>query len=373
LDGQPLNGVRVLDFTVMGPGPFGSMLLAAWGADVITVVRPDAAPLPIAGAPYDVGKRRIALDLKNPEGVELARQLAGSAEVVLESFRPGVMEKLGLGPTELMAINSALLYVRVTGYGQSGPYANRAGHDINYLAVTGALSVMGSVEPTPPLQLLGDLAGGGLGTLLGVLLGLRLREQTGRGTVIDTSIVDAVAQLFHSTAGREDPSFGVSLLNGSAPFYTTYVCSDGRRMSVGAIEPHFYDNLLRAMGFDDPVLRANQRDLATWPETKALLAQRFATKTRDEWDLILSASDTCAAPVVEVGELSSDPHLTARDVYVRGDDGFHTVRSPRLDASLPAPHLIVEPSATTAILTGLGVTADQVERLRAEGIVADPR
>jgi alpha-methylacyl-CoA racemase len=370
--GQPLDGVRVLDFTVMGPGPFGSMLLAAWGADVITVVRPNAAALPIPGAPYDVGKRRIAVDLKPTQGVDLARQLASQADVVLESFRPGVMEKLGLGPVDLTTANPKLIYVRVTGYGQSGPYADRAGHDINYLAVSGALSVLGSEEPTPPLQLLGDLAGGGLGVLLGVLLGLRLREQNARGTVVDTSIVDAVAQLFYSTAGRADPTFGVRMLNGSAPFYTTYVCADGRRMSVGALEPHFFANFLQAMGIDSPELRAAQHDVAGWPAMKALLAQRFATKPRDQWDELLAGSDTCTAPVVEIDELPADPHLSARCVYVDGAAGRRAVRAPLLDAAPPAPYLTAQPSATTQILRGLGLTADEIDRLRADRVVADP-
>ena len=368
---QPLGGVRVLDFSVMGPGPFGSMLLASWGADVIAVVRPGAAELPVSGAPYDVGKRRIALDLKRPEGLELARRLAREADVLMESFRPGVMEKLGLAPAELMAANPSLLYLRVTGYGQSGPYARRAGHDINYLAVSGALSVMGGTEPMPPLQLLGDLAGGGVSALLGVLLGLRIREQTGSGTVVDTSIVDSVAQLLYSTAGRADPSVGVRMLNGTAPFYTTYVCSDGRRMSVGALEPHFFANLLEAMGIDEPRLVAEQHNVTLWPAMRSLLAARFASKSRDEWEQLLSRSDVCVAPVVELGELAADAHLSARDVYVWGDDGLRMVRAPRLDNAAPSD-LTVAPSATTEILIGLGLSRAQIDRLRTEGIVGDP-
>jgi alpha-methylacyl-CoA racemase len=367
----PLRGVRVVDFSVMGPGPFGSMLMASWGADVIAVVRPDAAGFPIAGAPYDVGKRRIALDLKRPEGIEVARRLAGQADVLMESFRPGVMEKLGLAPAGLMESNPSLVYVRVTGYGQSGPYARRAGHDINYLAVSGALSVMGSAEPTPPLQLLGDLASGGVSALLGILLGLRIREQTGSGTIVDTSIVDSVAQLLYSTAGRADPSVGVRLLNGTAPFYTTYECADGRRMSVGALEPHFFANLLAAMGIDEPAFLAEQHNPASWPAMRSVLAARFATKSRDEWEQILSQADVCAAPVVGLDELASNPHLSSRDVYVWGREGLRMVRAPRIEGAEP-PDLEATPSATTEILSGLGLSVAEIARMRAEGIAADP-
>lgn len=366
---QPLHGLRVVDFTQMGPGPFATAILTAWGADVISVVRPLELEAALHNPHFDTGKRRIGLDLKKPAGQRIARSLASRADVVMEAYRPGVMERLGLGPEDLRHENADLIYLRLTGYGQTGPYAHRAGHDVNYLAVSGALSVIGRDEPSPPLAMLGDFAGGGLTAVLGVLLALRGRDRAGGGTVIDTAIVDGVAQLFYSTAIQGSASGRVRLLNGTAPFYATYCCADGRRMSVGALERRFFANLLDALELDEPQFLERQYDEQFWPTIRAALTARFVSRTRDEWVKILDATDTCTAPVVEVDEVTEHPHLAARETY-SFDGGVRVRRAPRL-ANVPAVDLRSEPTppATTDVLHLLGYGDEQIAQLRLDGVL----
>jgi alpha-methylacyl-CoA racemase len=369
---QPLHGVRVLDFTQMGPGPFATAILATWGADVISIVRPLEVEAMLGGDHFGTGKRRLELNLKSAAGSHLARTLARTADVVMEGFRPGVMERLGLGPTDLRREHEELIYLRLTGYGQTGPYAQRAGHDINYLALSGALSVIGRGEPAPPMAMLGDFAGGGLTAIVGILLALRERDRTDVGTVIDAAIVDGVAQLFYSTAIQGASSSRRRLLDGTAPFYTTYCCADGRRISVGALESRFFTRLLELLEIEDPDFVIRQYDEQMWPTMRTALTSRFVTKSRDEWTKILGEADTCTAPVIEPDEVTEHPHLAARETYST-DDGIRVGRAPRLE-NVPQVDLYpsATPSATTAILTALGLTAAEIDDLRSTGVVADP-
>ena len=370
--GLPLSGIRVLDLTQMGPGPWATSFLAAWGADVITVARPQEVEVHLSSAHYDAGKRRIELNLKSPQGVDLARRLASGADVLLEGFRPGVMERLGLGPEELRSDHDRLIYVRLTGYGQEGPYAQRAGHDINYLAVSGALSAIGRGEPAPPMAMLGDFAGGALHAVIGVLLALRTRECTGIGDVVDAAIADGVSQLFYSTAIQGSGGSRVKLLDGTAPFYTAYPCSDGRRISVGALESRFFVRLLELLEIDEPDFIARQYDEELWPRMREAFAERFGRKSRDKWVSILADQDTCVAPVLEPNELSDDPHNAARMTYVR-NGGLEVARAPRL-AGVPRGVWHVQPtgSATRSVLLELGLNSAEIESLADVGVVGPP-
>lgn len=370
---KPLTGVRILDFSALGPGPFCTMLLAAWGADVISVERPGNADPDLNSAHYNVGKRCFQLNLKATEGGDIARRLAAEADIVFESFRPGAMERLGLGPDDLRAANPGLIYVRLTGYGQTGPYAQRAGHDINYLATSGALSVIGRGEPAPPLALLGDFAGGGLTTAFGVMLALRTRDRTGLGTVLDASIVDGVSVMMYSTAIRGLDPPRVQLLDGTAPFYTTYPCGDGRRMSVGALESRFFVQLLACLGIDRPDFVRGQFNSDLWPEMRELFGAAFASKPRDEWVTVLGSADTCTAPVLTVDELADDPHLAARGTYRRDGDMLRVALAPRVDGQ-PVDSFPEAPLAGSgaAILAGLGFDSGQIKQLRSRGVIGEP-
>lgn len=372
-EAKPLTGVRILDFSALGPGPFCTMLLAAWGADVISLDRPGNADPELDSAHHNVGKRCFQLNLKTTEGGDIARRLAAEADIVFESFRPGAMERLGLGPDDLRATNPGLIYVRLTGYGQTGPYAKRAGHDINYLATSGALSVIGRGEPAPPLALLGDFAGGGLTTAFGVMLALRTRDRTELGTVLDASIVDGVSTLMYSTAIRGLDPARIRMLDGTAPFYTTYPCGDGRRMSVGALESRFFVQLLSCLGIDRPDFIRDQFDITLWPEMRELIGAAFAGKPRDEWVTILGSADTCTAPVLEVDELAGDPHLAARGTYRKDGDMMRVAIAPRVDGR-PVDSFPVAPLAESGenILAGLGFDTTQIEQLRSRGVIGSP-
>lgn len=369
-ESSPLTGVRVLDFSALGPGPFCTMLLAAWGADVISIDRPGSSDPELNTAHFDVGKRCVQLDLKSAEGREIARRLAAEADVVFEGFRPGAMERLGLGPQDLREVNPGLIYVRLTGYGQDGPYAQRAGHDINYLAISGALAVIGRGEAAPPLAMLGDFAGGGLTTAFGLMLALRTRDRTGVGTVLDASIVDGVSMLMYSTAIRGLDPARVRMLDGTAPFYTTYPCADGRRLSVGALESRFFVQLLGCLGIDRPDFVGGQFDIRLWPEMRELIGARLASKPRDEWAAVLGTADTCTAPVLEADELAGDPHLTARGTYRKEGDTLRVAVAPRLDSG-PLPCLPPPPRGQDGedILAGLGFDAARIEELRSRGVI----
>jgi alpha-methylacyl-CoA racemase len=373
----PLEGIRVLDLSGLGPAPFATMMLADFGASVLSVRRPDPMPFDPAAA-MSRGKDVIGLDLRLPLGQATARRLAKSVDVFVEGFRPGVMERLGLGPETLIADNPGLIYARLTGWGQSGPYAKRAGHDINYLAISGALKTIGDERPVAPPGLLGDLANGSYTMVIGVLMALVERQRTGRGQVIDAAIVDGASYMLGAMFGElelglwdGDPEH--ALLGGSAPFYGTFACADGKWFSVGAIEQKFYAAMLTILGLHDvdPTAEA-QMDRDQWPDLKARVAAAFKTRPQAEWTDLFGAVDSCGAPVLEIGDLAEDPHNAARGTITEDAVGVLTVApAPRLSAH---PGLIthINPRssrATSEVLADAGFSADEIETLVAEKTV----
>jgi alpha-methylacyl-CoA racemase len=329
----PLSGLRALEFAGIGPGPHAAMLLANLGVEVLRVDRPggNGYPNPIV----DHGLSAIVIDIRTDAGRERCLSVAEQVDVVIEGNRPGVMERLGLGPDEMLQRNPRLIYGRMTGWGQTGPLAHSAGHDINYIALTGALAAIGgSGEPAqPPLNLVGDFGGGSMLLALGIAAALFERERSGKGQVIDAAIVDGVASLMTFFAGLV-PSGAISLdrrqnfLGGAAPFYRCYLCADGKEISVGAIEPKFYAELLERIGVSADFKRDQMR-AASWPERSQQLAAVFATKTRDEWCSLLEGSDACFAPVLTLEESFAHKHMQAREVYVEHAGQHHAAAAPR--------------------------------------------
>lgn len=370
----PLTGIRVLDLSALGPGPFCSMLLADFGADVITVERPQAPPFDPAKY-LSRGKRSVIVDLRGPRGPEVIAKLADTCDVLLESNRPGTMERRGLGPDALRARNPQLIYTRLTGWGQDGPYSARAGHDINYTAVAGTLGVVGADEPIPPLALVGDLAGGSLTAALGIVMALFERTVTGQGQVIDAAIADGAAllnmtQLAELSAGVW-PGRGKHLLSGSAPFYGVYACSDGRYFAVGAIEPKFYVEFLNALGISDVGVNM-QMDSAGWPLLRERIAAIFAGKPRSYWTEAFAAIEGCGSPVLDLDELVDDPHLRARGtICASNDETITAAPAPRLSRSpgmiRPAPQ--TRGGDTRTVLRESGFTDAQVDELITDGTV----
>lgn len=333
----PLAGVRVLELGGIGPGPFAGMLLADLGADVVRIERRGRATL-FPGTPSQNllhrGKRSIDLDLKSGNGLRTAQDLVVRADAVIEGFRPGVAERLGLGPTECLAINPALVYGRMTGWGQDGPLAQTAGHDINYIALTGALHAIGAADGPPqiPVNLLGDFGGGGTYLVIGLLAGLHAAAATGKGQVVDAAIVDGVSHLLAGTharvaSGTWADERGANLLDGGAPFYAVYETADGRHMAVGALEAPFYRALIAGLGIDvDPDL---QHDRATWPQLRAKIAEAFKSRTQAQWTDIFATTDACVSPVRSLHEAARDPHLAARGSVTALDGLLQPGRAPR--------------------------------------------
>jgi alpha-methylacyl-CoA racemase len=337
----PLRGLRIVEFAGLGPAPFAAMLLADMGADVVRIARPDASPLD----EHDIverGRRVVRIDLKSRDGVAAALPLLDRAEVLLEGFRPGVMERLGLGPDVLLGRNPRLVYGRMTGWGQHGPLATTAGHDIDYIALSGALHTIGEAgrAPVPPLNLLGDFGGGAMYLVVGILAALLEAKSSGRGQVVDAAIVDGAASLLtfiHAAMARGEwrDERGGNLLDGGAPFYTTYRCADGEYIAVGALEPQFHALLLERLGLP-PELFENRSNPADWPQLKELMREAFATRTRAEWCALLEGTDACAAPVLGLGEAKAHPHIAARKV-------FETLGG--IPCPAPAPRFSRTPSA----------------------------
>ena len=336
----PLAGVRVVEFAGIGPGPFAGMLLGDLGADVVRVDRPGGTALGVDPA-YDVtnrNKRSVLVDLKSPAGPGLVLGLAARADVLIECWRPGVAERLGIGPHECLARNPRLVYGRMTGWGQDGPLAHRAGHDIGYIATTGTLGMVGSpgAPPAIPANLLGDYAGGSMYLVVGVLAALHHARATGTGQVVDAAIVDGVTHLgtmIHSmlAAGAWQDRPGVNLLDGGAPFYAVYRTADGGHMAVGALEPQFYAEFAALLGLGDAA--PDRSDPARWGELRELIAARFATRTRQEWTDVFEGTDACVAPVLSLGEAAGHPHLTARGTYAEVDGIRQPAPAPRLSAT----------------------------------------
>lgn len=359
-----LAGVRVVDVSGLAPGPFASMILADHGAEVVSVLRPSGDPV---AHNFARGKTVVTADLRDPQGREFLRRLCGRADVFVEGSRPGVMENLGLGPETLCGADPRLIYVRLTGYGQSGPLRRRAGHDINYLALSGPLGAIGLTEPVPTLNLLGDFASGSLMAVLGITFALLHRARTGRGQVVDAAIVDGAALLstsqLASVAQGEWSGLGRSMLSGAAPFYGVYRCRDGRWFSVGAYEPKFYANLLRVLDIDADLDR--QHVTTTWPQLRGQMAEVFATRTRDEWTDAFADVDACAEPVLDMAELAGHPHLAARGTVVARDGRVEAAPAPRLSDSPGRPGEPPEAvtDSTRRLMLSVGYSTAEADRL----------
>jgi alpha-methylacyl-CoA racemase len=337
----PLAGLRVLEFEAIGPGPFAAMMLADMGADVLLVDRPTASDLGLQRERrHDVmlrGRRSVTLDLKSPGGTEAALRLAEKADAIVEGFRPGVMERLGLGPEVMLARNPRLVYGRMTGWGQDGPLAARAGHDINYIALSGVLHAIGRAgeAPVPPLNLVGDFGGGGLLLAFGIACGVIEARGSGRGQVVDAAMVDGaslLATMFSGmlASGQWNEARGVNALDSGAPWYDTYATSDDKYVAIGAIEPKFYSTLLERLGLDPASLPA-QHDRAGWPVLRQRLAERFASHTRDEWCTTFDGADACFAPVLTFTESRHDAHRVARGGTIEIDGIAQPAPAPRFD------------------------------------------
>jgi alpha-methylacyl-CoA racemase len=378
----PLQGVRVIEIASLAPAPFGCMILSDLGADVLRVDRAELCG-PAAGAstdPLSRGRRSIGLNLKDPEGVQLLLRLTEDADVLVEGFRPGVAERLGFGPDVCKQHNPRLIFARMTGWGQDGPLAQTAGHDIDYIAVSGVLHGIGRAgqRPVPPLNLLGDFGGGGMLLVIGVLAALVERERSGLGQVIDAAMVDGSALLntflyglISGGAWREER--GTNLLDGGAPFYDTYETSDAQHVAVGAIEPKFYAELLAGLGLGDADL-PDQYDRAGWPVLRNRLTEAFLQRTRDEWAEAFSGSDACVAPVLAPGEAPHHPHCAARGTFLNGDNGDGVVQpapAPRFGRTgCDTPRAPGRPGADTgAVLGDLGLSGEQIAGLRGAGTV----
>jgi alpha-methylacyl-CoA racemase len=334
----PLEGLTVVEVAGIGPGPFCAMLLADLGADVVRVQRPGGHPDGWGANPVlDRGRRRIVeADLKTPDGVETVLDLVAGADALVEGFRPGVMERLGLGPAECLARNPRLVYGRMTGWGQDGPYAQTAGHDITYLATTGALHAIGRRDaPTVPLNIVGDFGGGGMLLAFGLLAAVWRAGRTGRGQVVDAAIVDGVAALTGMVHGSLAQGGWIdereaNLLDGGAPFYDTYACADGRHVAVGALEPKFFRALIERLGIaDDPAFAGDHLDPAGWPAIRERLTAAFASRPRDAWADVFAGTDCCVAPVLTFAEAAQDPHNVARGTFRLVDGHVQPAPAPR--------------------------------------------
>jgi alpha-methylacyl-CoA racemase len=371
----PLDGLRIVELAAIGPVPFAGMMLADLGADVLRVdrVRSDRPMEP--HRILDRGRRSVALDLKDPRAVEVALRMAEASDVLIEGFRPGVAERLGIGPGPCRERNPRLIYARMTGWGQDGPLAGAPGHDINYLALTGALDAIGPAggAPVPPVNLLGDFAGGGLLMVAGILAALYERERSGVGQVVDAAIVDGVAGLMSmvlgmAATGQWRSERGTNVLDGGAPFYAVYACADGGYVAVGALEEPFYQALLHGLDLD-PAGLPDRWDPAGWPELRRAFGDRFARRGRDEWLAVFAGTEACVTPVLTVAEAAGHPHQRARETYLTDDGLVQPAPAPRFSRtaarlSRPAPG---PGQHTREILAEYGLSAADIEALLADG------
>ncbi len=379
----PLQGITVLEIAGIGPGPFCAMLLADMGADVIRVDRaaqvmggdPESPPADVLNR----GRRSIGVDLKSPDGVETLLSLVERADVLMEGFRPGVTERLGIGPDDCFARNPKLVYGRMTGWGQDGPYSQAAGHDINYIALAGALDPIGrrGEAPVPPLNLVGDFGGGGMFLAFGIVCALLEAQRSGKGQVVDAAMVDGAAVLttmFHAfrAMGIWNDERGTNMLDTGAHYYDVYETRDGKYVSIGSIEPQFYAELLELSGLGEQDDLPHQQDREQWPAMKERLAAIFATKTRDEWCDIMEHTDVCFAPVLSLGEAPAHPHNVERATFVDHHGVVQPAPAPRFSRTEPE---IRRPPAhagqhTDEVLAEFGLDADRVAKLRSTGAVS---
>ena len=372
----PLHGVKIIEFAGIGPGPFCAMLLSDMGAEVVRIDRKGGR----GANKFDItsrGRRSIALDLKKPEAVETALKLVARADALLEGFRPGVMEKLGLGPEVALKRNPKIVYGRMTGWGQTGPLSQAAGHDINYIALTGALHGIGrkGETPVPPLNLVGDFGGGALYLAFGMACALFEARGSGKGQVIDCAMTDGAASLMSmfygfKAMGMWSDDKGSNLLDGGAHFYDTYETADGKWISLGSIEPQFYALLLEKAGLNDPDFQA-QMDRSRWPSLKEKIARVIATQTRDHWDKLMEGTDVCYAPVLSLAEAPNHAHNKARATFIEIDGVVQPAPAPRFSRTKPE----VQGSAPTAgqhndqILNEWGFSSGDIAALKSAGAI----
>jgi alpha-methylacyl-CoA racemase len=377
----PLTGVRVLELAGIGPGPFCGMLLADMGADLLRIDRLEGTDLGLPLEPkFDVmarGRRSIALDLKKPQSIETVLALAEKADALIEGFRPGVTERLGLGPDACFAHNPRLVYGRVTGWGQDGPLAQAAGHDINYIAISGALHAIGRAgeAPVSPLNLVGDFGGGAMYLAFGIACALLEARTSGRGQVVDAGMSDGAASLMaifygRLAAGKWLDARGVNTLDGGSPWYAVYETADGKHIAIGAIEGRFYAELVKRLGLD-PATLPGQHERARWPELRAAFAAAFKAKTRDEWCKLLEGTDVCFAPVLSLAEAPMHPHNRARGTFVERDGVTQPAPAPRFsrtpgEVARSAPQ---RGQGGAAALADWGFDAASIAKFRADGAV----
>jgi alpha-methylacyl-CoA racemase len=377
----PLHGLKVVEMVGIGPGPFCAMMLADMGAEVIRIdkkVGAESKPRSL-DSKFDVlarGRRSLALDLKHPQAQQVVLQLIAQADALIEGFRPGVMERLGLGPDRCLERNPRLVYGRMTGWGQTGPLAHAAGHDINYIALSGMLHAIGRANdsPPPPLNLIGDFGGGAMMLAFGIVCALLEAQRSKRGQVIDAAMTDGSALLGAliyglKAGGRWSVVRGANLLDGGAHFYDTYECADGKFVAIGSIEPQFYAELLRLTGLEDEDFKS-QMDSRTWPALKQKLAARIKTKTRDEWCAAMEGTDVCFAPVLDINEAPLHPHNQARKSFIEIDGVVQPAPAPRFSRTSPEASA---PPATSGqhseeILRAWGFSEEHIARLKVAGV-----
>jgi alpha-methylacyl-CoA racemase len=379
----PLTGYRIIEIAGIGPGPFAAMLLSDMGAEVIRVERAQNVRGPAPDTPHfdalQRGRRNVALDLKHPDGAATLLDLVSGADALIEGFRPGVMERLGVGPDACLARNPKLVFGRMTGWGQDGPYALAAGHDINYISLAGALAHFGRAgeAPVPPLNMVGDFGGGGMFLAFGVVCALLEAQRSGQGQVVDAAMVDGTAVLMtmfwamKSIGLHDENRRGTNLLDTGAPFYDAYECSDGNYVSFGSIEPQFYAELLRLTGLDQDAEFLRQHDRPNWPHLKERLAERVRTKTRDEWCALMEHTDVCFAPVLTMSEAAEHPHNKARSTFVEIAGITQPAPAPRFSRSVPdMPTPAAHPGQhSRQVLLDWGLASARVDELLASGAV----
>ena len=377
----PLSGYRIIEIAGIGPGPFAAMLLSDMGAEVVRVERAQNVRGPAQDKPYpDVslrGRRNIALDLKNPDGAATLLDLVEKADALIEGFRPGVMERLGVGPDECLARNPKLVFGRMTGWGQDGPYSQAAGHDINYISLAGALAHFGrqGEAPVPPLNMVGDFGGGGMFLAYGVVCGLLEAQKSGQGQVVDAAMVDGTAMLMAMFWGMkangafDEDNRGTNLLDTGSHFYDAYRCADGEYISLGSIEPQFYAELLKLTGLDSDPEFARQMDKDLWPHLKTRIRQVFETKTRDEWCKIMEHTDVCFAPVLTMSEAAEHPHNIARNLIIDVGGVPQPAPAPRFSRTVPT--VDSQPAwpgqHSREVLVDWGLPAERVDAVLASG------